>query len=217
MIDWKSIKEKEEVNKKFNINLRNRLKTTCNYTKFNDAILCSGEETAMKKNSEDQGWYHFSRDTLTPTLEARNSVLHAIRADKNTPSPRTLRHLKTLQHKVDEAVSVAKTRRYCHLAEEIHNMPFNPKEAWASIGRLTGGESSHHISPKVIQMRLPSGNLAENDEENVSVFSNHFKKVLNNHKTTDTTVINEINLREFMEELGDPPPCGQSTFVPYRN
>ena len=54
-------------------------------------------------------------------------------------------------------------------------------------------------------MRLPSGNLTENDEENVSVFANHLKKVLNNHKTTDTTVINKINLREVMEELEDPP------------
>ena len=47
-------------------------------------------------------------------------------------------------------------------------------------------------------MRLTSGNLAENDEENVSVFANHFKKVLNQHKMTDTTVTNEINLREVM-------------------
>ena len=70
--------------------------------------------------------------------------------------------------------------------------------------RLTGGNSSHHTSPKVIQMRLPSGNLAENDEGNVSVFANHFKKVLNNHKMTDTIVINEIHLREVMEELDDP-------------
>ena len=69
-------------------------------------------------------------------------------------------------------------------------MPFNPKEAWVSIRILTGGESIHHTSPKVIHMRIPSGNLAENDEENVSVFANNFKKVLNNHKITDTTVIN---------------------------
>ena len=99
----------------------------------------------------------------------------------NTPLPSTLRHPKTLQQKVDEAVSVAKTRWSCHLAEEIHNMPFNPKEAWMSIRRLTGGESSHHTSPKVIQMRPPSGNLAENNKENGSVCANHFKKVLNNH------------------------------------
>ena len=39
VIDWKSIREKEEVNNKFNVNLRNRLKTTSNYTDFNGAIL----------------------------------------------------------------------------------------------------------------------------------------------------------------------------------
>ena len=54
-------------------------------------------------------------------------------------------------------------------------------------------------------MRLPSGNLAENDKENVSVFANHSKKVLNNHKPTDTTVINEIDFWDVMEELDDPP------------
>ena len=54
-------------------------------------------------------------------------------------------------------------------------MYFNPKEAWVSIGRLTGGETSHHTTPKIIQMRLPSGSLADNDEENVSVFAKHFK------------------------------------------
>ena len=159
----------------------------------------------MKKSNEDQGWYHLSRDTLTPTLEAKNSVLHAIRSENNALSSRTLRHPETPQQTFDEAVSVVKTRWSCHLAEEIHNMSFNPKEAWVSIRRLTGGKSSHHTSPKVIQMRLPSGNLAENDKENVSVFANHFKKVLNNHKMTDTTVIDEINLWEVMGELDDPP------------
>ena len=150
VIDCKSINEEENFNKKFNVNLRNRLKIPCSYTEFNDAILLSGEETAMMKNSGDQVWYHFSRNTITPTLEARNSVLHEIRSDKNTPSTRTIFHLKTLQHKVDKAVSVAKTRWSCHIAEEIHNMSFNPKEAWAIIRRLKGGQSSHHTSPKVI-------------------------------------------------------------------
>ena len=44
-------------------------------------------------------------------------------------------------------------------------------------------------------MKLPSGKLVENDEEIVSVFANHFSKVLNNHKPTNDDVIQEINLR----------------------
>ena len=42
VIDWKSIKETDKVNKKFNVNLRNRLKVTSNYIEFNNAILRSG-------------------------------------------------------------------------------------------------------------------------------------------------------------------------------
>ena len=159
----------------------------------------------MIDNSENQWWFHFSRDTLTPTLESLNSVLHSIQSDNNAPSPRTLCHLKILQHKVDESVDILKTRWSCHLAEEIHNMPFNPKGAWENIKPLMGGETSHHTAPKLIHMRLPSGSLAENDKEHVSVFASHFKKVLNNHKPAEKIVINDIHLREFISELDVPP------------
>ena len=57
-------------------------------------------------------------------------------------------------------------------------MPVNPKKAWVSIRRLMGGETIHHTTTKLIQMRLPSGSLAENDEENVSVFASHFFEVV---------------------------------------
>ena len=108
VIDWKAINEKDDVNKIFNVNLRNRLQEPFNYTEFNETILRSGEDTEIINNSDNQGWFHFSRNTLTPTLEARNSILHDIQSNNNTPSPRTLCHLKTLQHKVYEAVSIAK-------------------------------------------------------------------------------------------------------------
>ena len=41
VIYWKAIKEKDDVNKKFNANLRNRLQEPFNYTEFNEAILRS--------------------------------------------------------------------------------------------------------------------------------------------------------------------------------
>ena len=159
----------------------------------------------MIDNSENQELLHFSCDTLTPTLESRNSVPHSIRSNDNDPSPRTLFHLKTLQRKVDEAVDIAKTRWSCHLAEEIHNMPFNLKGYWVDIKRLMGGETSRHTATKLIYMILPSWSLAENDKENVSVFASHFKKVLNNHKPTDKILINNIHLQEVMSDLDVPP------------
>ena len=54
----------------FNVNIRNLPREPFNYTEFNEDIICSGEETAIIDNSENQGWFHVSRDTLTLTLEA---------------------------------------------------------------------------------------------------------------------------------------------------
>ena len=110
MIDWKDIKGRGEVNGKFNLNSMNRLREPFNYTEYNEAIIHSREDTAMTENSENHGWFHFSCDTITPTLETRNSILHSICADAGVPSPRTLRPLEALQHKVDEAVDIVKTR-----------------------------------------------------------------------------------------------------------
>ena len=159
----------------------------------------------MIDESENQDWFHFSRDTLTPTLESRNSVLHSIQSDDIAPSPRPLCHLKTLQHKVDKVVDIARTIWSCHLDEEIHNMPFNPKGDWVNTKGMMGGEMSHHTAPKLIQTRLPSESLAENDDENVIVFASHFQKVINNQKPTYRIVINYIHLQEVMGELNVPP------------
>ena len=101
-------------------------------------------------------------------------------------------------------MEIAKTIWSCHPHEEIQNIPFNPKGAWANIKRLMGGETSHNTAPKLIQPRTPSGSPTENDEENVSVFASHFKKILNNHKPTDKIVLNDIHLLEIMGELDVP-------------
>ena len=62
-------------------------------------------------------------------------------------------------------------------------------------------------------MKLPYGKLAENDEENVSIFTNHFRKVLNNHKPMDNYVIQEIHLREVMHKLDYIPTWEEYALV----
>ena len=121
-----------------------------------------------------------------------------MRATKGPTSAETLSKLRRLQHKVDEAVGIAKTRWSRLLAQNIHNMSFSPKAAWANIRLLSKGGKSHHSAPKTIHMRLPSGELAECDEDNMRVFADNFTKVLNNQKNTDNEVVKIIWLREFM-------------------
>ena len=47
-------------------------------------------------------------------------------------------------------------------------------------------------------MRLPSGDLAETDEDNAKVFVKHFGKVLNNKNSINNNVLNNINSSEVM-------------------
>ena len=54
-------------------------------------------------------------------------------------------------------------------------------------------------------MQLPSGKLAENNEENASFFVPHLEKVLNAVKKVDWKVLSDIKLRETMFELDGAP------------
>ena len=63
---------------------------------------------------------------------------------------------------------------------------------------LCKGEKAHHISRKLIQVRLPLENLAKTDKENYKVFAKHFVKVLNNKKSIQNNVLNDIDSREVM-------------------
>ena len=71
-------------------------------------------------------------------------------------------------------------------------MPLNPKDVWESVRVLSGGDTSHHASPTVMQMRLPNRELVTTDAENASVFGPHFHRVFNNHRPTDWPVLDKI-------------------------
>ena len=102
-------------------------------------------------------------------------------------------------------IALEKTRWSRQLVEAIHNISFQTKEAWANIKLLCKGENIHHSSPKTIHMRMVSGELATTNEENVWVLPGHFRKVLNDMKPIDTSVINGLFLRKAIQELDLPP------------
>ena len=54
-------------------------------------------------------------------------------------------------------------------------------------------------------MRLPSGDFAETDKDNSKMIVKHSGKVLNNKKSINVNVLNNINLCEVMNELDIPP------------
>jgi hypothetical protein len=53
-------------------------------------------------------------------------------------------------------------------------------------------------------MKLETGNLASNAKENMSVFSLHFHKVLNNHRPVDDSVLELINQKPCHTAINTP-------------
>ena len=92
-----------------------------------------------------------------------------MRATKLAPLFQTLDKLKRVQWEVDKVIEMAKTRWWRHLVEAIHNMSFQPKEAWENIKLLCKGEKSHHSTPHSILIRVATGELTTTDEENVRI------------------------------------------------
>ena len=86
VIDWKRIQDCEDNNQLFNVTLQHMLKKNMSYKLFNESILNSAQQSAMKNKQRNKGWFHHSKSTLTPALATRNAILHSIRADQHPPS-----------------------------------------------------------------------------------------------------------------------------------
>ena len=71
-------------------------------------------------------------------------------------------------------------------------MQFDLCLAWENINLLAGGKTAHHKTNINMAMKLENGDLASNAKENMSVFSLHFHKVLNNQRPVNEFVLELI-------------------------
>ena len=76
--------------------------------------------------------------------------------------------------------------------------------AWENIDLLAGGETAHHKHNVKMAMKLDNGDLTSNAKGNMSVFSMHFHKVLNNHGPVDNSVIDLIPQKPCLTNIDTP-------------
>eukprot|EP00978_Attheya_sp_CCMP212_P046725 scaffold407965_cov39-Attheya_sp.AAC.2 len=56
-----------------------------------------------------------------------------------------------------------------------------------------------------MKMRKEDSELVRSNSENADVMAGHFEKVFNNHRPFDLSVLNELEQREIISSLRDPP------------
>jgi hypothetical protein len=103
------------------------------------------------------------------------------------------------------AVKEAKRRWQNKRTEEIHDMNFNPKSAWAAVRELEAGLDGHHTPQPDMKMRMEYGSYAVSDYDNANIMGKHFKKVFNNHKPIDLSVLDELDQQPTLHELDKVP------------
>ena len=177
------------------------------YDTFCEAVMHAGRETAVSIESKCKGWYKASKFILMPAIEEKNRLRHRLQ-DKSNLTDDELADLqlklKQINKRNHDLVDLAKARWYSGICSNIHNMRFNPHLAWENINLLTGGETAHHKTNINMAMKLDNGDLASNAKENMSVFSVHFHKVLNNHRPVDDSILELIPQKPCLTDIDTP-------------
>ena len=207
--DWRKIATDQPTRQRYNDLLSEAIVNlnAMPYEDFNDAILKAGKETALIAGSRCEDWFQFNLVDLVPAIEGRNQLLHALRSSSDLPPSiiETMRtQLQNLNKTVKDKVLIAKARWAAHVCSKIHNMRANPRVAWEYIRLLTNGSTCHHKKKVEMAMKLPNGKLATNGKENMKVFGPHFEQVLNNHRSVDMTVLDDIPQRPILHEIDSP-------------
>ena len=203
--DWRRIQYEEQANIKFSDLILSETTEETPANEFCEIIMKAAAETATTTETSVDGWFEFSKDTLVPLIGHRNKMLHAIKHSNrsNNDLEHTKAQLKALQNRIDYNTAEAKHKWSAYYSDKVSKMNFDGKTAWEAIRLLTNGFSAHHKKTKSMAMRLPNGELAKNDEENMSVMGPHLNKVFNNHRPVDDTVLDLLEQREKFDDLDE--------------
>jgi hypothetical protein len=111
-------------------------------------------------------------------IDERNRLLHSMKQKdlSNIERSDITINLKELKNWIDDQTRIAEERWAQALAEGIHCLKFNPKEAWDDINKLAAGESAMK-SLKTMSLCKTDGNLAHTDKENMEVLKPHLLKI----------------------------------------
>jgi hypothetical protein len=197
-----SIREKlENINNGDNDNNNNN-NTADYYTKFVKVTIEAAEENIAGEGRKSKDWFKLSEDILNEAIRARNHWAGIWRQTSMTGARQKFREARS---NLKSKIKTAKRRWHEKQAEEIHDMKFDPKSAWAATREVQAGFDGHYSAQSDIKMKMENNEMAKNDSDNADVMGKHFSKVFNNHRPIDLTVLEELEQRETIESLGHPP------------
>ena len=108
--------------------MESRAPENLSHADFNMIILESAKATSLITKYENKEWFNQSRSELEETLKNQDILLHKIR-NTTTANYGLLKKLKEVRKEAQDAIATAKMLWHRKLAEDVHNMSFNPRVA----------------------------------------------------------------------------------------
>ncbi len=94
-------------------------------------------------------------------------------------------------------IAEAKGSYVSKLAEKIARLAgTNSKAAWKAVCKCELGNKINHKKTKTMALKLPDGQRAKTDKENMSAFHPHCIRIINNHRIVLSQALEFIRRRE---------------------
>ena len=108
------------------------------------ALANAADFAASEPEKVNKRWFQYNKEVLMEAIDEQNRLLHSMKQKDLSDTERrdiTI-NLKELKNWIDDQIWIVKEKWAQALAEGIHRLKFNPKEAWDDINTLAAGESA---------------------------------------------------------------------------
>jgi hypothetical protein len=179
-----------------------------NYTEFFTHVKEAGRITETKTKQTPSDWFELSKEKIQPIINTMTALLKQIRECNNEQLQTNLSRQLKLANKIRNiTVAEAKSKYLSKLAEEIGELSgTNCKNSWKAVRQCKLGNKTNYKKQKIMSLRLPNGQRAKTDKENMSVFHPNCIRVFNNHRIVSSEALNFITQCETFAQLDNPIP-----------
>ena len=81
----------------------------------------------------EKGFFEKNQDILRPLLDAQSKVQHQVRHDTSLNPEEIKIMLRDARKNLSKGIILAKSMWCSKIAESIHDMDYNPKDAWKGV------------------------------------------------------------------------------------
>jgi hypothetical protein len=176
-----------------------------NYTTFFQGVETAAKCAATTVEKKAVDWFEMSKEKIQPVIDKMYNLLAEYRNSTGEGARIMKEELKLASKIRSITINEAKATYLSAKAEEIGNLAGgNTKEMWVSVREMELGNTVNHVQPKKMALRLPNGERAKNDKENMSIMHPHCMRVFNNHKIVSPQALDLLTQREQVTSLDNP-------------